>query len=73
MSLSCRCFGNVDAEGRRNYRMAYLEVGAEEREVRDLRPGVALYLLLADGEEGAEIYGAACDREQASIVFNVAG
>lgn len=33
---------------------------------------VALLLLYADREPGAEIYSAAADREQASIVFNVA-
>jgi hypothetical protein len=33
---------------------------------------IALYLLVADGVEGAEIYGCAKDREQASKVFDVA-
>ena len=33
---------------------------------------IALYLLCGDGEAGAEVYSAAADREQASIVFNVA-
>ena len=64
-------FGNVDATGRRNYRTAYIEVGRKNGK-SEIAAGIALYLLLADGEEGAEIYGAACDREQASIVFNVA-
>lgn len=34
--------------------------------------GIALYMLLLDGEAGAEVYGAAVDREQASLVFNQA-
>jgi phage terminase large subunit-like protein len=34
--------------------------------------GIALYLLHADREPGAEIYSAAADREQAAIVFDVA-
>lgn len=38
----------------------------------EIAAGVALYCLIADGEEGAEIYGAACDRDQAGIVFHVA-
>lgn len=38
----------------------------------ELAAGVALKLLFADDEYGAEVYGAASDREQASIVFNVA-
>jgi phage terminase large subunit-like protein len=33
---------------------------------------IALKLLFADDEPGAEIYGAAADREQASIIYNVA-
>jgi len=38
----------------------------------EIAAGVALRLLFADGEPGAEIYSAAADREQASIVFHVA-
>jgi len=34
--------------------------------------GVALYLLVADGERGAEVYTAAADRKQASIIYNEA-
>ena len=34
--------------------------------------GLGLYLLLADGEPGAEIYSAAADREQAGIMFEAA-
>jgi phage terminase large subunit-like protein len=34
--------------------------------------GLSLYLLIADKEPGAEIYSAAVDRDQASIVFNEA-
>lgn len=34
--------------------------------------GIALYLLHADREPGAEVYSAAADREQAAIVFDVA-
>lgn len=37
-----------------------------------LAAAVALYLLCADGEERAEVYGCAADRPQASIVFEVA-
>lgn len=37
-----------------------------------LAAGVALYLLFADKEPGAQVYGAASDRDQASIVFRVA-
>ncbi|MBE3590000.1 MAG: terminase [Firmicutes bacterium] len=37
-----------------------------------LSAGIALYLLFADNEPGAEIYSAAADREQAAIVFETA-
>ena len=36
------------------------------------RPGSRLYLLVADGEQGAEIYSAATTRDQARIVFDEA-
>lgn len=38
----------------------------------ELAAAVALYLLYADGEASPEVYGAACDRQQASIVYDVA-
>nr|MBQ4457958.1 terminase [Clostridia bacterium] len=38
----------------------------------ELAAAVALYLLYADGEASPEVYGAAADRQQASIVFDVA-
>ena len=38
----------------------------------ELAAAVALYLLYADNEPSVEVYGAACDRNQASIVFDVA-
>jgi hypothetical protein len=34
--------------------------------------GIALYMILADGEQGAEVYGAASDREQAGIIYREA-
>ena len=38
----------------------------------ELAAAVALLLTCGDGEERAEVYGCAADRQQASIVFNVA-
>jgi phage terminase large subunit-like protein len=38
----------------------------------EILAGIALYMLCADGEESAEVYGAACDRDQARKVFDVA-
>lgn len=56
-------------DGRRKYRIAYIEIPRKNGK-STLSSGLALYLLMADGEFGAEIYSAAGDREQASIVFN---
>lgn len=55
----------------RRYRIAWLEL-ARKNGKSELLAGIALYLLLADDEEGAEIYGCARDREQARKVFDVA-
>ncbi len=55
----------------RQYRVAWLEL-ARKNGKSELLAGIALLLLCADDEEGAEVYGAAKDREQASLVFDVA-
>ena len=64
-------FGTLRADGQRQYRTAYIEVPRKNGKTSWIA-GLALYLLLADGEEGAEIYSAAVDREQASIMFGLA-
>ena len=64
-------FGIVDEHGRRQFRTAYVEIGKKNGK-SELAAAVALYLLYADGEPSAEVYGAAADRQQASIVFDVA-
>ena len=64
-------FGIVDEDGHRQFRTAYIEIGKKNGK-SELAAAVALYLLYADGEPAAEVYGAAADRQQASIVFDVA-
>lgn len=64
-------FGIVDERGKRQFRTAYVEIGKKNGK-SELAAAVALYLLYADGEPSAEVYGAAADRQQASIVFDVA-
>ena len=64
-------FGIVDEVGNRQFRMAYVEIGKKNGK-SELAAAIALYLLYADGEASAEVYGAAADRQQASIVFDVA-
>lgn len=55
----------------RRYRLAWLEV-ARKNGKSELLAGIALYMLVADDEDGAEIYGCAVDRDQARKVFDVA-
>ena len=56
---------------RRRYRMGWIEL-ARKNGKSELLAGLALYLLAFDGEEGAEIYGAAKDRDQARVIWDVA-
>jgi phage terminase large subunit-like protein len=55
----------------RRYRELYLSTGRKNGKT-ELLAGIVLYLLVADGEEGAEIYGLALDREQASLAYRAA-
>lgn len=64
-------FGWKRRDGRRRFRTAYIEVPRKNGK-STLAAGIALYLLFADGEFGAEIYSAAADRDQAAIVFDTA-
>lgn len=59
------------SDGRRRYKYAYLSWPRKNGK-STLASGLALYLLLADGEKGADVYSAAADRTQASIVFDQA-
>jgi len=65
-------FGIVDREtGFRQFRSVFVELPKKQGK-SELAAAIALYLLCADNEEGAEIYGCANDRKQAGIVFDVA-
>lgn len=54
----------------RRYRELYLFI-ARKNGKTELLAGITLYLLVGDGEESAEIYGLALDRDQASQVYRV--
>jgi len=69
--LVSKLFGTVNADGMRQYQTVYCEIPKKNGK-SELAAGISLYMLFADGEPGAEIYSAACDRDQAAIVFNVA-
>ena len=64
-------FGNLDEDGLRRVRTAYIEIPRKNGK-SVLAAALALYLLLGDDEYGAEVYSAAGDKDQASIVFNLA-
>lgn len=55
----------------RVYRVLWIEL-ARKNGKSELLAGIALVLLVADDEEGAEVYGAAKDKDQARIVYDVA-
>ena len=64
-------FGTLKADGKRQFTTAYIEIPKKNGK-SELAAAVALYLLFGDGEASPEVYGAAADRSQASIVMDVA-
>lgn len=64
-------FGTVKADGYRQYNTAYIEIPKKNGK-SELAAAVALLMTCGDHEWGAEVYGCASDRQQASIVFDVA-
>lgn len=61
--------GNTLMEaGTRRFRTVYLEV-ARKNAKSTLLSAIAVYMLVADGEEGAEVYSAATTHKQAKIVW----
>ncbi len=64
-------FGILKPNGYRQFNTAYIEIPKKQGK-SELAAAVALLLTCGDGEERAEVYGCAADRQQASIVFEVA-
>lgn len=64
-------FGWKRADGSRRFRRAFVEIPKKNGK-STLASALALYLLMADREPGAEVYVAAADRGQAGIVFEEA-
>lgn len=61
-------FGTVNSNGYRQYKTAFIFTPKKNAK-SELAAAVALYLLCADGEYGAEVFGCAADKNQASIIF----
>ena len=64
-------FGTIKDTGYRQFNTAYIEI-PKKMGKSELAAAVALLLTCGDGEERAEVYGCAADRQQATIVFDVA-
>lgn len=64
-------YGWKRPDGTRRFRRGYIEVPKKNGK-SSLFAGLSLYSLVADGEPGAEVYVAAVDRDQASIVYGEA-
>jgi phage terminase large subunit-like protein len=64
-------FGIMKPNGYRQFNTAYIEIPKKNGK-SELAAAVALLLTCGDFEQRAEVYGCAADRQQASIVFEVA-
>lgn len=67
-ALLAAVFGFIDIEGNRKYREAILIVGKKNGKSL-LASIVGLYMLVADGEPGPEVYAVATKRDQAKIIW----
>ena len=66
-----KIFGTLKPSGYRQYRFVYIEVPKKNGK-SELCSALGLVGLCSDDERGAEVYCAAADRAQASIVFDSA-
>jgi len=64
-------FGWKRPDGSRRYRKSYIEIPRKNGK-STFAAGLAIYLLLCDNEQGAEVYSAASTRDQASLVYSMA-
>lgn len=64
-------FGWKRADGTRRFRRAFVWLPRKNGK-SELAAGVALLMLLGDGELGAEVYSIAADQAQAALVFGMA-
>ncbi|GAB2022129.1 terminase large subunit [Pseudolactococcus yaeyamensis] len=64
-------FGIVKPNGYRQFNTAYIEI-PKKMGKSELAAALALLLTCGDNEQRAEVYGCAADRQQATIVFDVA-
>ncbi len=65
-------FGFIDIEANRKYREVMLIVGKKNGKSL-LASAIGLYLLIADGEPGPEVYAVATKKDQAKIIWSESG
>lgn len=66
-----KLFGTINDDGTRQYRQAIVFIPRKNGKT-ELGAAIALYMLCADGEKGAQVYSVASTRDQASNVFKAA-
>ena len=64
-------FGFVDKDGNRKYKEAFTLIGRKNGK-SSLLAAIGLFMLIADGEGGSEVYPVATKRDQAKIIFTEA-
>jgi len=69
LAITANLFGWVDGNGLRRYREALVYI-AKKNGKSPFSGAILDYMLLADGEPGAQIFCAACDIDQAGIIYN---
>ena len=65
-------FGWKRADGTRRYRRAFVWI-ARKNGKTELAAGIALLMLLGDGEPGGQVFSIASEKDQAALVFEKAG
>ncbi len=71
VDLIAPIFGWIRADGFRRIQKSYCEIPKKNGK-STLGAGVGIYMLIGDGEPGAEVYSAATKRDQAAIVHGEA-
>ncbi|HUU97157.1 MAG TPA: terminase TerL endonuclease subunit [Phycisphaerae bacterium] len=61
-------YGWKRSDGSRRFRTAFIEI-AKKNGKTTFGAALALFALIADGEQGAQVYSAANDREQAAMIY----
>lgn len=69
-ALLSALFGFVDRETERRQYRELLLIVARKNGKSTLAAGIGVYMLMADGESGPEIYSAATKRDQAKIIWS---